>query len=367
MSKRKAWVALAAVLVAASIKAGWPARKAPTARVFSHSSGLVLVDDVYPSMMGPTDNRYDLKLFNGAPEIVWLTGYSAKMVDANGARQSQELMCHDTLSIHDLALHQRLFDPVQARQNRIFTLSQGQASLDFPEGFGIPMSANENLMLQSQVLNLREEGIGSTVSHRIETRYVADKDLDQPMKALALIDGGIAVDVDDPQARRPAHDMLSCGTDAGGQPTYNVNGRELTAHWVVKPGFERRETSMGKMFPIDTTAHYISVHMHSYGKSLELYDVTAGKSVYKSLCSASSDGMGLASTTCYSSQQGLPVYKDHEYKVISEYENTSKENQTAMAFVFVYIYNPGFQKPGRERIVLISSDPSVELCEDDKK
>lgn len=329
---------------------------------FSHTGKPVTVDKIYPSMTGPTENMYDLKLREGDSEMVWITGYSANMIAPDGSKKSQEFMCHDTLSVHNRALHRRLFDPIQGGQQRLFTLSQGQEEVHFPPGFGIPVSAAENLMLQSQVLNLREEGIGATVRHKVDTQYVLDRDLSHPMKALALVDGGINVDVEDPQAKEPPPDHLSCAPDAGGQPTFLKNGHRVTAHWVVHPGYEKRETVLGKMFPIDTTAHYISVHMHNYGKSLELYDMTADQTVFRSVCTPSKDGKGLAAATHYCSETGLPVYRDHIYKVISEYDNTSGQDQTAMAFVFVYIYNPDFKKPSKEKIEMMAGGLNNDLC-----
>jgi hypothetical protein len=323
-------------------------------RVFSHTTRPVVVDDIYPSMFGPTDQRSDLKLYNGSPELVWITGYGATMIDSNGSQKSQEFMCHDTLSLHSIEGREQVFGSLQSRQKRLFTLSQGQEKIQFPAGFGIPMSANENLMLQSQVLNLREEGIGETVSHKVETEYIADTETSKPMKALAMVSGGIDVDVLDPQADEPPESLLSCAPDAGGQQTFKRGDKEVTAHWVVRPGYEKRESSLGRLIPMDSTAHYISVHMHNFGKSLELYDVTAGETVFKSLCTPTTDGYGLAATTCYSSEKGVKVYRDHEYKLISEYDNTSDQDQTAMAFIFVYFHNPDFVKPGPEDLRKLS-------------
>lgn len=328
--------------------------------VFRHLTEPVIVEDIYPSMFGPTEERLDLQLHDGSPELVWVTGYRAEMVDPSGEQQSQEFMCHDTLSFHDPTARSRVFGSVQSRQGRLFTLSQGQGDIRLPSGFGIPMGANENLMLQSQVLNLREQAIGSVVSHRIDTEYIPDRETDGTMKALTMVDGGISVDVLDPQAEEPPADVLSCAPDAGGQPTFNHRGKEVTAHWVVKPGYERRETELGRMFPIDTTAHYISVHMHNYGVSLELYDETAEKTVFKSVCTPTSDGKGLARTTTFSSEEGIEVFRNHKYKVISEYNNTSDQDQTAMAFVFVYIYNPFFEKPDPKDFLKLQ--PNDEFC-----
>lgn len=363
--KRKTLEVFALIAVVGT--AAWFAvgdRSVPEPRTFSHTTSPVTVDNIYPSMFGPTENKTDLKLYNGAPELVWVTGYSATMIDPNGAQKSQEFMCHDTLSFHRPQGRGQIFGALQTEQ-RLFTLSQGQDSIRFPEGFGIPMSAGEELMLQSQILNLREEGIGQTVSHKIETQYIPESATTSPMKALAMVSGGIAVDVLDPQAQEPAEDPMSCAPDAGGQRTFNRDGKEITAHWVVRPGYERRETVLGRMFPIDTTAHYISVHMHNYGKSLELVDETTGETVFKSICTPSADGHGLAKTTSFSSESGVRVYKDHVYKVISEYDNTSDKDQTAMAFIFVYFHNPDFVKPAPEELLKLSV--SDELCDTESK
>lgn len=350
---------MAAVLAAGTWISHRQADGSPS-RTFHYTSNPVKVDGIYPSMFGPTDTKMNIKLGTEVPELVWITGYSARMVDPQGRQKSQEFMCHDTLSFHSRESHGKLFGRVQANQQRLFTLSQGQERVDFPEGFGIPLSSHEPLMLQSQVLNLREEGIGATISHRVETKFVTDRESKVPMKALTLVGGGIGLDVLDPQAQEPPDDPMGCAIDAGGQPTHALPGRRVTSHWVVKPGYEKRETNLGKMFPIDSKAHYISVHMHNYGKSLELFDVTAGKSVFKSNCSWSEDGKGLAEATHYSSTEGIAVFKNHQYKLISEYDNTSGKDQTAMAFIFVYIHNPDFEKPSEDE--LFRQSLSDELC-----
>lgn len=358
---KKTALAISAVLLTAILSAsGLLSSERVEGRIFSHTTPPIVVEDLYPSMFGPTAERRDLNLYGGVPELVWVTGYKADIRDPDGAQLSQEFMCHDTLSVHSLEARRQAFGEIQCSQQRLFTLSQGQDAIQLPSGFGIPLGANENLMLQSQVLNLREEGLGAVVSHRVETHYLPDREAGQTMKALTLVEAGIALSVLDPQAEEPPTDPLGCAPDAGGQPTSTHKGHEVTSHWMVKPGYEKRETVVGKMFPLDTTAHYIGVHMHNFGKSLELYDLTADRTVFKSICTPTPDGKGLAETTYYSSEEGLKVYKDHQYKVISEYDNTSDQESTAMAFVFVYIHNPHFEKPTSEQ--LKSLETREEFC-----
>ena len=107
-------------------------------------------------------------------------------------------------------------------------------------------------------------------------------------------------------------------------------GRKFTGHWVVKPGRETNHTRATTMFNLteDTTIHYIAVHMHPFAESLELRDLTTGETLFKSLVKNFEDQIGLAHVDSFSSEEGLTVYADHEYEVVSEYNNTSQKIRT---------------------------------------
>lgn len=327
-----------------------------------HLSPVVKVEELYPSMFGPSDTVLDMKISEREPELVWITGYRAEMVDPSATeRRPDELMCHNTLSFHATAeAHRAVLGSGSYRTRRLFTLSQGQSTVEFPKGFGIPASSAEPYMLQSQVLNLREELIGTEVRHQVKTDFVPDSEVDGEMKPLMLVDFGIALEVTNPQAEEQVDDPLSCAIDAGGQPKAHnpATGQEITSHWVVPPGEEKRTTYVGRPFPYDTTAHYICIHMHPYAKSLTLKDITTGETVYTAYCHPTEDGRGLAKVDYYSSREGLKVYKNHEYEVISHYHNTSDEEHTAMAFMLMYVEDKKFQKPDPEEL----AKRTVEFC-----
>ena len=309
----------------------------------------ILVDGIYPSMTGPTNTDLNIKLTEdqGNAELLWATGYRAEMVGPDGQDpRTQEFMCHNSLTVHNsVAEHAQILGSGHVGTRRLFSLAQGQTEMDLPEGFGIPVSSSERLMLQSQLLNMRQERVGSEVRHRVEARFIADRDVDRPMQALSLVFWGIQLEIADDQARDMPDDPLSCAADAGGQRTMQRDGKEFTAHWVVKPGPEKRTMLLRKPFPFDTTVHYIATHMHGYGQWMELRDVTADKTVYKAICKPTATGDGLAEIDVYSSASGFPVYAGHDYEMISYYNNTSKEDVTAMAYFFCYIKDPTFRKP----------------------
>ena len=339
-----------------------PERLGPPGQVKSleYLTPSVTVDGIYPSMLGPSNTDLNVKLTQGAdvPELLWVTGYTADMVGPQDEEpRSAEFMCHNTLSIHDTVnTHNQVMGSGSFRNRRLFTLSQGQDTLDFPEGFGIPVSSAERFMLQSQVLNLRHDRIGTQVRHKVRTKFISDREAGRDMQPLVLISSGIALEVLDEKAGKTPLDPLSCAVDAGGNRTTQKGDQEFTAHWIVSPGPEKRVNKLGRHFPFDTTIHYVAIHMHAYGQSLELRDMTTGQTVYKAICKPTREGDGLAEVGYYSSAEGLPVYADHEYELISHYNNTSKENKTAMAFFLAYVKDPNFRKPDPDQLALRSEE-----------
>lgn len=107
-------------------------------------------------------------------------------------------MCHSNLDI-DVQAHAEALGASPSYGSRLFTLSQGQFSVRFPAGFGIPVLSSEALSLTTQVLNLNTEAEEAPfdVRHKVSVEYVRDGEVGLPMKALfpsaayglALIEG----------------------------------------------------------------------------------------------------------------------------------------------------------------------------------
>ncbi len=324
-------------------------------RTFEDLSEYYNIDKVYRSMTGPQSTR-QVSLEPGAPELLWIVGYSADVVgDAGDPSGLDQFMCHSNLDL-DPGEHLRRLQISHDVNPRLFTLSQGQMNIDFPAGFGVPMLSDEKLSLTTQVLNLNYADCGLNVRHRTRIRYVRDADLPFAMtplfedavyglKVLSATDGRYGID----PASHEGHDMASClpGQNAASYEYHDAYNRTFTGHWVVGPGREVNRTPVDAMLRLsqDTTIHYIAVHLHPFAESLELYDKTANKSVWKSTAKNPVDRIGLDRVDTFSSEAGVPIYHDHHYELISTYNNTSKENQDSMAVMFLYLKDPVFQKP----------------------
>ena len=119
---------------------------------------------------------------------------------------------------------------------------------------------------------------------------------------------------------------------------------------MVKPGREVNQTLVTKILelPYDTTIHYIAVHLHPFAESLELRDLTAGQVVFKSVDAAVPDRIGLAHVDSFSSVEGIPIYKDHEYELVSVYNNITDQDQDSMAVMNLYMLDKDFVHPTLE-------------------
>ena len=148
----------------------------------------------------------------------------------------------------------------------------------------------------------------------------------------------------------PERHGQSCamGEAASGSPIVtDEHGQEFIGHWVVNPGREVTRTNVTRWLNLnrDTTVHYVTVHLHPFAVSLALFDRTEKRTVYKARARNSKDKIGLEHVEIFSSDTGFPVYADHEYEMVSIYDNTSDEPVDAMAVMFLYMVDGGFEKP----------------------
>ena len=93
------------------------------------------IDGYYASMRGPYGFN-DVSLWDGdSIELLWIVGYKTTVVSAESAEEmSQEFMCHANLDFEASEYYDR-FPRAPSISGRLFTLSQGQQEIRFPEGW----------------------------------------------------------------------------------------------------------------------------------------------------------------------------------------------------------------------------------------
>ncbi len=322
------------------------------------------VDQIYRSMQGPIGR---VKVSLGGPrsrELYWVTGIHAEVIRADDQSEIGDgLMCHTNLGLADFRLHRRILQPnlTEARyQPRLFTLSQGQTELQLPPGFGLPILSNEPLHLDTQALNLTNPDLDVKVKIRTTIDFVRNAELTTPMKPLfqKAAQGMVLVEGKDgyfglSESSKEEHgEGCSVGMAAGGDDITDPHGRVFSAHWQVKPGREVNHTLVTQFLDLqfDTTVHFVAIHLHPYAQSLELKDLTAGKRVFIAHATNFEDTIGLEKVESLSFPEGVPIYKDHEYELISVYENTTDQVQDSMAVMFLYMHDKEFVHPKVRRV-----------------
>lgn len=315
-----------------------------------HSEAFV-IEDKYRSMMGPKGVVEGTLAESDPPELLWVTGYRAVMIDpTTEAEVPQEYMCHANLNL-DAAAHRERFGGEAKISPRLFTLSQGQSHVRFPAGFGIPMMSDEPLSVEMQVLNLNYEGPPLPVQHEVTIEYVRERDLDAPMRPLLMRAAAGLVTLEPKPAdwgeTHAAGEGCMPGERAGGKVRRDKLGRQFTGHWIVPPGRQVTRTRVTKSLalPFDTKVHYVAAHVHPFAESIALHDVTADEDVFVSLAKNFTDRIGLEHVDHYESLEGFEVFADHEYEVVAVYDNTSGEPQDSMAVLFLYLLDRAYEAP----------------------
>ena len=81
----------------------------------------------------------------------------------------------------------------------------------------------------------------------------------------------------------------------------------------------------------------MGTHIHPYGVSIQLYNVTKNELVWTALGKRDNSGT-LVEMPKFESLSGYAVDKEDQFKLIATYENTTSKPVDAMAGVFI-LYN----------------------------
>lgn len=316
------------------------------------------LDTIYHSMYGPQD--FKQVTLGETGDVVWLTGYSVKERPGNSNSEYTNLVCHNCLNSTD---YKNFPWQMPVESDRIFTLSQGYTQLTLPKGFGIPIPGDEVCHVWFQALNLNDPNLDTNISHKVNIQYVLDAEIDFPMKPLKKMEVGIQRQYAGPDGlyNEPVDSSASlinntaalydfeiqnpkCGIEMKAGPKGDSQfeddyGRKYIAHWKVPPGDEIIRSNITSMLNLkeDVRLHMAVPHVHAYSEYLELFDLTLNQTVFKCKMEPFADRHGLAKIENFISEEGVMLFKEHSYEIISSYKNTSQDTLSAMATVVLYV------------------------------
>ncbi|HEY2092446.1 MAG TPA: peptidylprolyl isomerase [Thermoanaerobaculia bacterium] len=372
--------ALAAAFIALSAVAD----DAPLVRTYVYLSPTYTIDKKYRSMEGPgsTESIY-IDAQQEPPELLWIVGVKTEMVGEDGETpQLPELMCHVNVDL-DATKHSAMFNLKRYTQTRLVTLSQGMINAQFPEGFAYPLASNEPLNLFTQVLNHNIEHPNNLkVRHRVTISYIRDKELKSPLKPLFNVGASGTVILDNSSSHPAAMPNMAMaevtGSDAkpvdhttsclilprapnavGTRSDYtDPQGHKVTGHWVVPPGHQVNHSDITWFMglPMNASLHWAAAHLHPYAQSLTIRDTTTGETIFEVKATGPKDKVGLDKVETFTSEKGVPMFKDHKYELISVYDNPTQQNADSMASAFLALEDPAFVRPDEATLARRAAD-----------
>jgi hypothetical protein len=227
------------------------------------------------------------------PEDLWLVGYHTEIVDQRGRAMAKEFQCHTFLGT-SLPKH-------HTHDQVVGLFSDGYTS-DFrlPPGFGILMKAGEKVYW-TPMFNNRNPDIESASMH-------------------------ITLDVIRARnARVPLQPLSTTFRTVGVPDLYYVN-----------PGTDIRETAF--TLPFAGRIHAMGTHIHPYGVSIEMINLTREETVWRAVGSRDAAGK-LTRMPVYTNHEGYAVRAGDRFRLVARYENPTDHPVDAMAGVFI-LYVP---------------------------
>ena len=309
------------------------------------------LDRIYRSMQGPYGVLEGFRLDAENPDgLLWVTGVETQVMGQDGETAiSPEFFCHANLTLSTKGnmpeTHNATMGGATHLDWRLFTLVPGRLTVRLPEGFGIPVRGGETLDFLGMSLN--QNVTDRTVLARFRTRveYATDRK-DRPMRPLfrrALYGyEPMGEAVKDAACVSGTHPGQACGPFQGRTASKHgfveSVGAERTIHWLVRPGVYESRTSIDDQLdlPFDTTIHYVTGHLHPFGVSLALRDMTTNETLFEIKARDWDDRLGVAHMDEISSETGVPLRRDHKYELITRYNNTTQGDIDAMSILYIY-------------------------------
>lgn len=231
------------------------------------------------------------------PEPVWVLAYETEIYDSSGQPPKEDYLCHTFLGnqrveqVTDHAGH------VLSNEMRVVFSDAFTRSMQLPDGFGIRLSADDDLQWVPMFNNRGDNT--ARLGMRARVHFIREADLKKPL-----------------------------------QPLYSVLEAVQTPHlFFVAPGRHEREAE----FTLDFNGkiHFIGAHVHPYSESIVVWNKSRDEAVWDghSTMNAKGETVGME---VFSSETGYPVRAGETYALRSVYNNPTQDHIDAMAGVFIF-------------------------------
>ncbi len=299
-----------------------------------------LIDGIYKSMEGPKASNY--VQVSQDSTLIWLTGFDVDALNAkSGEKISDDFICHTNVDFNDVAYYSGfgLDSRIGKQYPRMTSLSHGMEKFEFPNGYGVPMRGNALLFVTTQTLNHNLPDINQQVKHEVSIKYTSKK-LKPLMSRTAFV--MLPYDKRDPYKEPTDPGSNQCVPVETKNHSYDDgSGNMMSGHWVVPKGKNVYRSSVNNQLQISDSLrlHAAAIHVHPFATSIMLYDKTSNMPIFKSLVTNHQNAIGLSEIEPFADEKGIWLFKDHDYEIVLEVDNTTNENQDMMGSMFLFFYD----------------------------
>lgn len=299
------------------------------------------IDGIYKSMEGPKSSNY-VQLSQDST-LLWLTGFHVKALDSKTMKNvSNDFICHTNVDFNDVKYYSsfNLKERIGKQYPRMTSLSHGMENFSFPEGYGVPMKGNEFLYVTTQSLNHNLPDANFWIRHEVDVNYSKAKDLKPLMTRTAFI--MLPYDKSDPYKSPLDPGTNQCIPVETKNHSYDDGkGNKLSGHWVIPVGKHTYQSPVNNQLQIQDSLrlHAAAIHVHPFATKISLFDKTQNKAIFVSIITNHKDKIGLTKIDPFSSVDGIWLYKNHDYEIILDVNNTTKVDQDMMGSMFLFFYD----------------------------
>ena len=224
---------------------------------------------------------------------------------------------------------------------RLTSLSHGLENFTFPKGYGIPMKGNDLLYITTESLNHNIADANFCIKHEVTVDYTKkNRNIKPLLSRTAFI--MLPYNKSDPYKSPLDPGKEYCIPVETKNHSYDYgDGNILSGHWVIPVGKNKYHSGINDQLQIKDSLrlHAAAVHVHPFATSLTLLDKTTKTEIFKSKIRNHFNKIGLSNINSFSSESGVWMFKNHEYELVLEVNNTTSSNQDMMGSMFLFFYD----------------------------
>jgi hypothetical protein len=222
-------------------------------------------------------------------EPVWVIGYHTQVVDAAGKAPEENLLCHTFFGDQRVTQHEDW--DMRGIYSDAFT-----PQVDVPDGFGIRLGPDDRLHWMPMFNNRSDHP--ERVEMKVRVTLIREKDLVKPLQRLYA----------------------------------SLQSVQVPHLYFVPPGRDEKQVTFEA--PFEGAIHFLGTHIHPYGVSIELFNVSRGERVWKGKRKGEAPGP-TGAMEVFSSKEGYAVHAGETYRVTAVYDNPTQDPIDAMAGLFL--------------------------------